>query len=212
MLRMTSWSARPIAALARLPWPSALPLAFMPMRRRAGPLTMTTGPTNIVVARTPCIAKASSSTASTAASTTGRYSGLQPAITALIAIFSTVAAASAGGTGPHTSCGARPVASTARRTRAPLRGTTRGPPAPAPARHVAPEIALPSRHGVGEAGVVLAVDGKAGAPRQLAQHRCGHHAGRAIALDDGNETISRQIAHPDSPLTLPPQQHEPGSA
>ena len=44
------------------------------------------------------MAKLSSSTASTAANTTGRYSGLHPAITALIAIFSTVAAASAGGT------------------------------------------------------------------------------------------------------------------
>ena len=45
----------------------------------------------LVVADTPCRSKASSHTASTAASTTGKYSGRQPAITALIAIFSTVA-------------------------------------------------------------------------------------------------------------------------
>jgi len=39
----------------------------------------------------PCRLKAGSHAASTAASTTGRYSGRQPAITAFTATFSTVA-------------------------------------------------------------------------------------------------------------------------
>ena len=76
--------------LARLPWPSTLPPEFMSSARRTGPLTMMTGPTYIVVAMTPCRQKSSSSTASTAASSTGMYSGLQPAMTALMATFSTV--------------------------------------------------------------------------------------------------------------------------
>ncbi len=38
----------------------------------------------------------------------GRYSGLQPAMTALMAIFSMVAMPSPGGTTPTTSLGARP--------------------------------------------------------------------------------------------------------
>ena len=40
---------------------------------------------------TPCRLNDGSHAASTAASTTGKYSGRQPAMTALIAIFSTVA-------------------------------------------------------------------------------------------------------------------------
>ncbi len=43
-LRTVSCSARPMVALARLPWPSALMPEFMPMARAIGPLTMTTGP------------------------------------------------------------------------------------------------------------------------------------------------------------------------
>src|SRR4030095_1414597 len=60
----------------------------MPIRRRIGPFTITTGPTGIVVASTPWMLNWSVQTASTAASTAGRYSGRQPALTALIATFS----------------------------------------------------------------------------------------------------------------------------
>src|SRR5918912_50828 len=42
-LRTTSCSARPMVALARFPWPSALMPAFMPIARATGPLTITTG-------------------------------------------------------------------------------------------------------------------------------------------------------------------------
>ena len=52
--------------------------------RVMGPLHTITGPTGIVVASTPCMLNSSLQAASTAASTTGRYSGRQPAITALI--------------------------------------------------------------------------------------------------------------------------------
>ena len=62
-----------------------------------------------MVASSPCMLNSSEQAASTAASTTGRYSGLQPAITALIATFSTVTSFRSGGTIATTS----PVASRA---------------------------------------------------------------------------------------------------
>ena len=70
----------------------------MPIARVPGPLQMMTGPTGIVVASTPWMLNSSVQTASIAAITHGRYSGLQPAITALIAIFSTVTSTRSGGT------------------------------------------------------------------------------------------------------------------
>ena len=75
---------------ARLPWPRALPPLFIPIRRAIGPLTMTNGPENQVVANRPCMLNSSVQAASTAARTTGRYSGRHPAMTALTATFSTV--------------------------------------------------------------------------------------------------------------------------
>ena len=77
------------------------------MRSRIGPLTMSTGPTGIVVASRPCMLNSSVHAASTAASTTGRYSGRQPASTALTATFSTVHSTRSGGTTATTSSGAR---------------------------------------------------------------------------------------------------------
>ena len=65
-LRMTSCRARPMVALARLPCPKALMPEFIPMARLIGPLTTTTGPTNQVVASTPCMLNSSVHTASTA--------------------------------------------------------------------------------------------------------------------------------------------------
>src|SRR5262245_44919211 len=55
--------------------------------------------------------------------TTGRYSGKQPAMTALIAIFSTVAGAHFGGIEPITSCGSRLVPSSILSTRSAVGGT-----------------------------------------------------------------------------------------
>src|SRR5436853_6247373 len=55
--------------------------------------------------------------------TTGRYSGRQPAITALIAIFSIVAGAHLGGMTPITSSGSRLVPSSILPTRSGVGGT-----------------------------------------------------------------------------------------
>ena len=99
-LRITSCRARPMVALARLPCPKALIPEFIPMARPTGPLTTRTGPTNQVVASTPCMLNSSVHTASTAARTTGRYSGRHPAMTALIATFSTVTGARLGERSP----------------------------------------------------------------------------------------------------------------
>ena len=63
----------------------------------------------------------------TAASTTGRYSGRQPAITALIATFSTVHSARSGGSTHTTSPGARDVPSSIRSTRSSVGGVTGRP-------------------------------------------------------------------------------------
>ena len=71
--------------------------------------------------------KLSSSAASTAASTTGMYSGLQPAITALTATFSTVQGWRLGGARPSTSPGSRVVPSSMASTRASVGGTTGRP-------------------------------------------------------------------------------------
>ena len=65
--------------------------------------------------------------ASTAARTTGRYSGRQPAMTALTATFSTVHSTRSGGTTVTISSGSRVVPSSIRRTRASVGGTTGRP-------------------------------------------------------------------------------------
>ena len=114
-------------ALARWPWPSALTPELTPTARAMGPLTMSTGPANMVVHRRPCMPNSSIKAASTAANTSGMYSGLQPAITALMATFSTVHACSSGGTEPNTSPGRRVVPASMRNTRCGVGGTTGKP-------------------------------------------------------------------------------------
>ena len=71
--------------------------------------------------------KGGSRAASTAAITTGRYSGLQPASTALMATFSTVTGTRFGGTSPSTSAESRAVPSSMRATRSGVGGTTGRP-------------------------------------------------------------------------------------
>ena len=65
--------------------------------------------------------------ASIAAITHGRYSGKQPAITALIAIFSIVSSTRSGGASTTTSCGSRVVPLNIRITRSGVGGTTGKP-------------------------------------------------------------------------------------
>ena len=102
-LRIASRTARPMVALARLPWPSAPSFMFIPMRSRIGPLMTSTGLAPMVVAITPWMLYSSVRMASTAAMITGMYSGLHPAITELIASFSIVTSPMFGGIRPSTS-------------------------------------------------------------------------------------------------------------
>jgi len=116
-----------MVALARLPWPSAFTPQFIPTRSRTGPFTITTGPENQVVASSPCMLNSSVQAASTAASTTGRYSVRQPARTALTATFSTVQGTRSGGTTATISWGSRAVPDNIRSTRSLVGGTTGSP-------------------------------------------------------------------------------------
>ncbi len=100
---------------------------FMPIACVTGPFTTMTGPAGIVVASTPCTLNASVQAASTAASTTGRCSGRQPASTALTATFSTVQGTRSGGTIATTSSGARVVPASIASTRSSVGGTTGSP-------------------------------------------------------------------------------------
>jgi hypothetical protein len=113
--------------LARLPWPKTFFPEFMPMARRTGPFTTITGPEGIVVASSPCMLNSSVQTASTAARTTGRNSGRQPAMTAFTATFSTVQGARSGGTTATTWSGARVVPSSMATTRSSVGGTSGRP-------------------------------------------------------------------------------------
>ena len=94
------------------------------------------GPENHKVHRRPCMLKWSVHAASTAANTTGRYSGLHPAITALIATFSTVQELSVGGTIATISSGCRSVPVNMRATRSSVGGTT-GRPSDHPRSNIA---------------------------------------------------------------------------
>src|SRR5438034_5295467 len=126
-LATISRSARPIVALARQPGPKTPAAQLMSSALRAGPLTMKSGEWKLVVADTPWRSKASSHMASTPAMTTGMYSGRQPAITALMAIFSTEARPKLGGTNAISSPASRPDPATMAPTRARVGGTTGSP-------------------------------------------------------------------------------------
>ena len=119
-----------------MPWPSALPAPFMPMALVPGPLAMITGPTGIVVASTPWMLNSSLQIASTAVITHGRYSGRHPAMTAAMAIFSTVTSTRSGGTVATMSWASRLVPSSMRSTRSSVGGTT-GSPSVQPRENIA---------------------------------------------------------------------------
>ena len=108
----------------------------MPIALAIGPFTITIGPQNMVVASTPCMLKGSESAASTAAITTGMYSGAQPAMTALMATFSTVIGCRSGGSRPRTSLGSRFVPLSMRCTRSRVGGTV-GSPSDQPREYIA---------------------------------------------------------------------------
>ena len=103
--------ARPIVALARRPGPKMLTPEFRPICRPMGPLTTIRIAAPMVLAVIACRLNWSSQIASAAARTTGKYSGLHPAITALIAAFSAVITLPLTGSVPSTSDASLPPAS-----------------------------------------------------------------------------------------------------
>ena len=123
-LRMTRRSARPIVALARHPGPKQPAVQFTSRRVRAGPLTITTcaAPDSVPVVlwQLPFSLRC----ARTAATTTGMYSRLQPAITALIATCSAVTVTSRVGTVPITTSGSSSAAARNSATSSGVGGTT----------------------------------------------------------------------------------------
>ena len=144
--------------------------------------------------------------ASTAVSTTGRYSGLQPASTALMATFSTVHSTRSGGTTATTSSGARVVPASMRSTRAgvgAMTGQAVGPPRS--------NMASASSSSVGQ---LDAAAGSAPAPKRTASSSAragstdsdphpGRQSGSAGAEVGGAGELLPLLARPaDDPLDL----------
>mmetsp|Transcript_25073 Transcript_25073/g.75274 ORF Transcript_25073/g.75274 Transcript_25073/m.75274 type:complete len:220 (+) Transcript_25073:1082-1741(+) len=124
----TSFSARPTAALARLPLPRQPAPEATPEASCAPPDTRTSGVQPMVVAPAPIALKAGSSAALTAATMTGNCFGSAPARTAHAATCQSWQSRMAGGQAPRLSLGSAPpsIASTKAR-----RGATTGSPSAA---------------------------------------------------------------------------------
>ena len=130
----------PIVALARQPWPNALPAQLMSSVFRIGPWTITRGEAICVEHCIPFRLKLSPTIASSAAMTTGMYSGLHPAITAFAATRSTVASPPKGSSVAIRSSAARPLASMNLFTSSRAGGTV-GSPSVQPASNMSSETA-----------------------------------------------------------------------
>ena len=96
----------------------------MPSRSAMGPLTITTGAAPPVVAWHPARLNGVCRAAFTQATTTGKYSGRQPAITALMATFSMVTSELEGCAMPRDSDGSSPQGPSMRCTASSVAGTT----------------------------------------------------------------------------------------
>ena len=109
----TSFTARPMVALARLFWPlpraPCLKFRWLAWAIRLLPLMISIGVAPIVVACTPCKLKAGSNMARTAAITMVKWQGWQPARMELMATLATVHVAKMGGILPNTVDGGRSV-------------------------------------------------------------------------------------------------------
>src|SRR5690606_2641871 len=123
--------ARPTVAFATQPGPKVPWPALKPSRSTASPWTITSGATGPVVAWTPARFASGRHIARTAARTTGKTSGGQPAISALIATTRSVARPSRGGTMPTSASGRAPLFARKASRRA-FVGTTIGRPSPQP--------------------------------------------------------------------------------
>ena len=122
-----------MAAFARHPGPSAPKLLLMSSALAIGPLTTRRGATFSSVVCTPRMLNSGSMSAETAARTTGKCSGRQPAMTAFAATFSTVATPLSGSTSPRMS----PAFSGEKRSISltrPVVGATTGSPSVQPRR------------------------------------------------------------------------------
>ena len=84
-LRTMRPMARETVAFGRKPGPKAPPAVLKPSSCLTGPLTTIIGAGPLVDCQLPPLAARSRISASNAASTTGKYSGRQPAMAALIA-------------------------------------------------------------------------------------------------------------------------------
>ena len=105
MFNKISLIALPMVAFARQHGPKAPDLLLISNCLAIGPLTIMRGATGWVVGCIPTSPNRSSDIASIAVMIIGMYSGRQPAITALMAIFSTVASPHKGGIDATTSTG-----------------------------------------------------------------------------------------------------------
>ena len=103
--------ARPMVALARLPGPNRFAPEFMPISSATGPLTITSTAAPPWLDEGAMRLNSGSSIASVAASTTGKYSGRQPAMTAFAAVLATVTSRLRSGIEPRTSSAGRPATS-----------------------------------------------------------------------------------------------------
>ena len=121
-----SCRALPIVALAWCPWPKQLDEKLISISFRIGPLNITIGAQECVVAKLPCKLYSGSRTARAAAKTAGNYSGRQPAITAFAASVSKVGITSRGVIGGNGSLSPR-TNSTKRPTTSSV-GITKGKP------------------------------------------------------------------------------------
>ena len=143
-LLMMRCRALPMQALARLPLPKVLVPALMPSRLTMGPLTMTSTESGLVVVATPRRSNSGWLTASTAATSKGMCLGSHPAMTALTAIFPTVATPSSGGSVAMGKSSGRSYPASMALTRSGVGGTS-GSPSPQPrARNRALNASSPS--------------------------------------------------------------------
>ena len=99
----------------------------MPSRLRIGPLTTSSGAGPLVDCQAPPWEAGSPFTASQAASTSGKYSGRQPAMTALTAAWATVTRRLRCDWAPMTSSGSRSTVARNSATSSSVAGTTGRP-------------------------------------------------------------------------------------
>ena len=99
--------ALPIVAFALFPGPNKLSFEFMPISLEMGPLTTTKIPAPPWLEDGPIRLNSGVSIASVAATTTGKYSGRQPAMTAFAAVFKIEICLRLSGTSPKISVGLR---------------------------------------------------------------------------------------------------------